>query len=109
RMDLIFSQTRILLQNIKGFLGGGSFSGEGNVLIKGINDIPTMVRLRAEGLSLNVPDKVKTQGSANLTFSGNWFPFTLGGTYNVSSGLFEKEFTEGPTSAVQVRESIYLP
>ncbi len=109
RADILFSHTKVVIQNMKGFLANGSVTGEGGILINGLKDMPTQIRIRAEGLNLNVPEKIKSQGDANLTFSGRWFPFTLGGIYNVSSGLIEREFTESSSSKNQVRDSIYLP
>jgi translocation and assembly module TamB len=109
KSDIIFSHSRILVQNIKGILAGGTVTGEGSVAIAGINDIPTNIKIKAEGLNLNFPDKVKSQGDANLTFTGRWFPFVLSGVYRVNSALFEKEFTEKSGGTNQLRESIYLP
>lgn len=109
KADFIFSHSRILIQNIKGIAAGGSLYGEGAVQIVGINEIPTNIRLTAEGLNLNFPDKIKSQGDAKLNFSGRWFPFVLSGSYNIKSGLVEKEFTEEVSGPTQIRESIYLP
>ena len=109
KADILFSHTKIVIQNIKGFLAGGNLSGDGGISINGLKDMPTQIRIRAEGLNLNVPDKIKSQGNASLTFTGHWFPFTLGGVYNVTSALIEKEFTESDTTKNQVRDSIYLP
>ncbi|MBX2989036.1 MAG: translocation/assembly module TamB domain-containing protein [Bdellovibrionaceae bacterium] len=107
--DVIFSHSRILVQDLQGQLAGGQFSGEGSVQLNGYGDIPVSIRLQAEGLSMNVPEKVRTNGRANLLFSGKWFPFVLSGTYEVSSALIEKEFTEGDDTNAHLRVSPYLP
>lgn len=107
--EVIFSQSKILINNIKAQFAGGTMAGEGSTLINGIKDIPTSIHLYLEGVTFNVPDKVQSSGNADLLFSGHWFPFTLSGTYHVSSALVEKEFTEGGNGISGVRQSIYLP
>ena len=109
KADILFSHTKIVIQNIKGFIANGNITGDGGVLINGLKDFPTQIRIHAEGLNLNVPEKIKSQGDADLTFTGRWFPFVLGGVYNVSSALIEKEFTDSNSTKNQVRDSIYLP
>lgn len=107
--EVAFSQSRIMINDIRGQMAGGTISGEGSITIKGLKDLPTSIQLRAENVSLNVPDKVRTNGTADLTFAGHWFPFTLSGIYHVSGGLVEKEFTGGSSGVVDVRQSVYLP
>ncbi|MGZ3774678.1 MAG: translocation/assembly module TamB domain-containing protein [Pseudobdellovibrionaceae bacterium] len=106
--EVLFSQSKILVNNLKGQIAGGSLSGEGSTIINAVKDLPTSLRLHLEGVTFNVPDKVRSSGQADLVFSGNWFPFTLSGTYHVSSALVEKEFTEDG-GAAGIKQSIYLP
>lgn len=106
--DAQFSASRIVISDIKGSLAGGTVKGEGSVLLNGPRDIPVNIHAIAEGITLNVPDKVQTTGDADLTFSGNWFPFVLAGTYRVYGGLFSKEL-EDSSSSQQVQQSTYLP
>ncbi len=107
--DVSFSQSRILISGIRGQIAGGTLSGDGSVIIKGVRDLQTSIQAHLENVSLNVPDKVRTNGNADLTFSGHWFPFTLAGVYHVSGGLVEKEFTEGSGGVTGIRQSVYLP
>lgn len=107
--EVIFSQSKILINNVKAQMAGGTLTGEGSTLINGIKDLPTSIQLRLEGVTFNVPDKVRSSGQADLLFSGKWFPFILSGTYHVSSALVEKEFTEDGSAVSGVRQSIYLP
>ncbi|WP_374030060.1 translocation/assembly module TamB domain-containing protein [Bdellovibrio bacteriovorus] len=106
--DVVFSQSKILINSIKGYIAGGTLSGDGGVSINGIKDLPTSIRLHMEGVTFNVPDKVKSSGRADLLFAGRWFPFVLSGTYFISNGVVEKEFTEDGGVA-GVRQSLYLP
>lgn len=108
KVDTTFSQSRILFNEIRATLGGGDIRGEGGLQIQGPQDIPTLIRLKGRGVTLNIPDKVKTRGEMDLTFSGRWFPFTLAGTYRIASTNFEMNFSGGKT-AKEVKQNIYLP
>lgn len=107
--EILFSQSKILVQSLKGQMAGGQVAGEGSVQINGFGDVPTQIRIRGEGLTLAVPDKVRTSGNADLLFSGKWFPFVLSGTYNVQSALVEKDFGGGEGTANAPKVSSYLP
>ncbi|MFN8791452.1 MAG: translocation/assembly module TamB domain-containing protein [Bdellovibrionales bacterium] len=108
KLDATFSQTRILINEVQGQLGGGRLKGEGSIQIQGPEDVPILFRAKAEDISLNVPDQVKTKGDADLTLSGRWFPYTLGGTYRIKSTLVEMGFG-GQTMGAQLRQNHYLP
>nr|WP_295899961.1 translocation/assembly module TamB [uncultured Bdellovibrio sp.] len=107
-MEVVFSQSKVLVNSIRANIAGGTLTGDGGILINGIRDIPTSIRLRMDNVTFNVPDKVRSSGNADLLFSGRWFPFTLSGTFHVSSALVEKEFTEEGGIA-GVKQSVYLP
>lgn len=108
-VDVVFSQSRVMVNSIRGNIAGGTLTGDGGILINEIKDIPTTIRLRLDNVTLNVPEKVRTNGNADLVFSGRWFPFTLSGTYAVNSALVEKEFTEDSGGVAGVKQSLYLP
>lgn len=108
KLDATFSQTRVLFNDIQGQLGGGTLQGEGSLQIQGPEDIPIMIRVKGRDLSLNVPDQVKTKGDADLTLSGRWFPYELGGTYRIQSTVVEMNFG-GQTLGSKMRQNYYLP
>lgn len=103
-----FSQTRILINDLQGAFAGGTLKGDGSLLLKGSKNLETNIRARIEGVSLNVPEKVRTSGNLDLRFSGSWFPFLLSGNYLVTGGVFEKELEEGG-GIDRVKQSTYLP
>lgn len=108
--EVVFSQSRVIINGIKGNLAGGTLEGEGSITLSGVRDLPTSIRLRMNNVTLNVPDKVKTNGNAEMLFSGKWFPFVLSGSYHVNSALVEKEFTEDGGGMIGgIRQSQYLP
>lgn len=108
KIDATFSQSRVLFNDIQGQLGGGSLKGEGSLQIQGPEDIPVLIRVKARDISLNVPNQVKTKGDADITFSGRWFPYLLGGTYRINSTMIEMNFG-GTQLANQMKQNYYLP
>lgn len=108
-LDAAFSQSKVLINGIQGQIAGGNLTGEGGILINGIRDLPTSIRLGLDNVTMNVPDRVRSTGSADLLFSGNWFPFTLSGTYRIQNAFIDKEFTEDSGGVTGVRQSYYLP
>ena len=107
--EVNFSQTKVLINSVRAQMAGGLVNADGNITLNEYHDIPTSIRINLDSVSLNVPDKVKTTGSADLILSGKWFPFLLSGTYRISNGVFEKEFAEENSGGPTARQSLYLP
>jgi translocation and assembly module TamB len=108
KADVLFNQKKVLINSLKGEFAGGRFNADGLLELKGYKNYPLAVNATMEKVSLNVPDGAKTNGSGQLTFSGNWFPFLMKGTYTIESGLYSKEFG-GDTGDKNVRRSFFLP
>ncbi len=106
--DLQFSQSKILINGFLGTIAGGTFEGDGSVVIEGPHNLPTSVKAHLENVSLNVPDRIRTSGDADMVFSGSWFPFTLSGTYYVRGGFVDKEFGD-ESGSNNLKQSSYLP
>lgn len=106
--EVQFSASKISISDIKAAMAGGTVRGDGTISLNGPRNLPVNIQVRAEGMTLNVPDKVQTTGDADLSFAGNWFPYTLAGTYRVYGGLFSKEL-ENSGAGVNVQQSLYLP
>lgn len=106
---LVFSQSKIFVQNLKTNFASGTLKSDGQIEIVGPRDIPLFLNIKAENVNLNLPEKVRTNGSGNLVLSGKWFPFLLAGNYNVIGGVFEKEFIGEDSGAQSAKQSIYLP
>ena len=108
--DILFNQKKILFNTLKAELGGGKLIANGGMEIKGYKNYPVNVTGTFDKISLNVPEKIKTSGSGNFSFTGNWFPFTLKVEYDVHDGMLTKEF--GGDSGDQrevVRRDFFLP
>jgi translocation and assembly module TamB len=104
-----FSQSRILVETLSGNIAGGTFKGDGSVLIQGPRDFPTSIKARLSDVNFNVPENMRTSGNAEVTLTGNWFPFTLSGTYRVQETLVTKEFTDDGDGSSSLKQSTYLP
>ena len=102
-----FSQNKIIIEKISGLLATGKLLGSGSILIEERN-LNCNIKANLQNATFNVPDKIQTTGNADVTLTGNWFPFLLSGTYHVQGGLFRKEFTEETGRAV-IKQSSYLP
>lgn len=103
-----FSKSKILIPRVDGIFAGGQISGLGNIEILGLKQWPLNIDLRAEGVNLNIPDRMQTSGNLDLKFSGSWFPFLLSGEYRVAKGFIDKEFGD-ETQAITLKASNYLP
>ncbi|MFN7455496.1 MAG: translocation/assembly module TamB domain-containing protein, partial [Pseudobdellovibrionaceae bacterium] len=103
-----FSQNKIVISSLKGFIAGGTLQGDGNISIEGPRNLPTRVTARLENVTFNVPERIRTSGRADVVFSGQWFPFTLSGSYRVNQGFIDKEFG-GSEFSGGLKQSSYLP
>ncbi|MFN9067814.1 MAG: hypothetical protein ACK5V3_11340, partial [Bdellovibrionales bacterium] len=52
-LESTFSQSRLLINEIQGQLGGGLLRGEGSLQFQGPGDIPVFIRIKAQDISLN--------------------------------------------------------
>jgi translocation and assembly module TamB len=110
RADLLFSQSKILLNTIKAEFASGRLTGSGGIELKGNKNYPVNITGLFDKVSMNVPEKVRTQGSGSATFTGSWFPFLLKINYEVSEGLWTKEFGGGDQDDTEsVRRDQFLP
>jgi translocation and assembly module TamB len=107
--QLEFSQKKILLNSIRGTLAGGSLAGDGVIEWRGYKDLFINIKTHLKDATLLVPDKVRTTGSGDIVFSGNWFPYILSGHYRIYQGLIEMDFSGDSENKNNLKQSIYLP
>jgi translocation and assembly module TamB len=107
-VDSTFSQSRVLINRIQGELGGGELKGEGSLQIQGPLDLPLYVRVKAQDVSLNIPNGVKTKGDIDLNFTGRKFPYLLTAQYRVKSTFVEMNFGSDAASQSS-KQNFYLP
>lgn len=106
--DVQFSASKILINTFSGNLAGGTFHGDGQLSIEGPRNLPLNVEAKLENGSFNVPEGIRTSGDAEVSITGNWFPFLLSGVYHVRGGLIDKEFGD-EASLNNIKQSSYLP
>lgn len=107
--DVQFSQSRVNIASFRGILAGGSFEGDGSILIEGIRNLPMNIKANITNANFDVPEGFRTSGDADVVFSGNWFPFLLSGTYRVRNGSITSEFGQTSSGGPTLRQSSYLP
>lgn len=105
---LEFSQKRILIESVRGAMAGGSLTGNGSITINGARDMPIDIKAQLRNIQLEVPEDIESSGSADITLSGHWFPYSLSGTYRVNQAFIDKDFS-ADSGENQLRQSIYLP
>ena len=105
---LEFSQKRITIDSIRGSLAGGSLIGDGTIILNGPKDVRVDVKAQLRNLQMEVPEHFQSSGSADIVFSGNWFPYLLSGTYRVNQAFIDKDF-RAENSENNIRQSVYLP
>ncbi len=108
KADLLFNQNKVLINSIRGDFASGTFNGDGMLEFKGYKNFPLNFNVRADNIILNLPEKVESKGSGQFNIAGSWFPFHLKGIYDITSGLFTKDFSS-TGEREQLRRSDYLP
>ena len=109
RADLLFSHKNVVINAANGQLGGGPFTADGRIRINKFSEIPVNIKGHFKDISLEVPKGVRTKGSGNFTLTGNWFPYTLGGTLNILDGEVTKEIGGESSRSGKIRPSSFLP
>lgn len=94
-----FSKSNVVFERIQAQFAGGKLKGDGQMEIRGPQDIPLDISADFENVSLNIPEHFKTYGNGELQISGNWFPFKLSGNYYVDRGYIDKEFGDDAFAA----------
>lgn len=103
-----FTRSRLNIEKAHAVFAGGQTTATGFIQFEGIGRAPMNIKMDIKGMNLNVPDKVRTSGDANLMITGEEFPFLLSGNYRVLSGLIERDFLAS-SEKIEVKQSIYLP
>lgn len=107
--SLNFSQSRILIDDLKAIFAKGILSGSGYIQTKDLSQISVDVQAKLSNAQLKIPDGVRSEGDADIRITGNSFPYTLSGKYNVKDGLVSMEFIGGNAKTEQVTRSHLLP
>lgn len=109
KADILFNQQKVLINSLQAQFAGGSAYTEGAIELKGFKHFPTNLKGRFEKVNLAVPKDFNTQGSGDFKITGEWFPFTLSGTYNIVSGTISKNYGDDQTLTEGVKRSTFLP
>lgn len=108
RSDILFSQQDIVINALRGELGGGQISGDGRIRLLGRNSVPVDVKGQFSGVALNVPEGFRTSGAGTWWMKGPYFPYTIGINYDLQAGEIVSEFS-GAGGSSAVSPSALLP
>ncbi|MCC2678955.1 MAG: hypothetical protein K0R29_1531 [Pseudobdellovibrio sp.] len=104
-----FSKSKIILSDITAQLGPSDISGLGHIDILGTKNILVNFKAIADNVQLTFPEKIYTQGKADILFTGNWLPYNLKIDYKVSQGLVENDFEPDQKQSLTLKASAFLP
>lgn len=108
--DLSFNQQKIVINSVRSDWAGGKLTAAGQLSFLGEKNIPVSVDGEFQKVTLNIPEKVKTQGSGEFSLSGKAFPYLLKASYTIRDGLFSKEIGgASQLETVDSRRALFLP
>lgn len=108
--DIVFNHKKIVINTLKSDFASGKIQADGALELHGKHNIPVNVTGTFDKITLNIPDKIRTSGSGDFSFTGSWFPFLLKGNYIVKDGLMAKELGDGAGGAGDsLRRDQFLP
>ena len=111
KADLLFNESQIMVNQLSSRFGEGLLTGNGRMEFRGFKNFFIDLNGRLDKAKLEIPDGLKTEGSGRFTLTGSWFPYVLGGAYQVTSGEFVTDLTAaaGGGGKKVVRPSTFLP
>ncbi len=109
--DVAFNHKKVVINSLKSDFASGKIQASGGLEIVGKKQVPVNVAGTFDRISLNLPNKIKTNGSGDFSFSGNWFPYLLKGNYIVKDGLMAKDFGDNDSagSSDNLKRDQFLP
>ncbi len=105
-MDLLFSNNKIIINQLNMGLAGGDVKGSGSLLIKENGELPLNVEATISNSNLEVVKGIKTKVNANITITGNQLPYTMKGSANVLEALIG---LENSAAGSEIQASEFLP
>lgn len=109
KADLLFSQSKFLVNSLSAQLAGGQLQVDGSVQFEGLNRLPTNLNVSVSDVAIAYPEQVNSKSSAKLKVSGTWFPFLLSGKIDIENALVRRELSDFSAQSKTVRESPFLP
>jgi len=92
--DILYNQNNIVINSMKGRVGGGRIRGQGRMTIQKNAGASIDLETDFEKVSIQFPDGIQSKGSGTLKLEGSKIPYKLSGNYNIESGLIDKEIEE---------------
>lgn len=109
KADLLFSQSKLIINSFSSQLTTGSVFADGSIDFQGFKQLQTQLNLRSENIKIDYPENVSSVSSGDLKLEGSWFPFLLSGKIDLTSMDIKQEFTEKKKTKTNIQESPLLP
>lgn len=100
-------KTTFNFNDLNGEFANGLIQGAGYVDLQ--NGFKVNFAGKADRLNLDIPEDVKSVSSGNFFFSGDGFPYKLGGNFKIHDGYFGMEFTGQDDGKYTIMTSQYIP
>lgn len=107
--DILFDRNKIIINNVKGRLAGGSATANGQIVFNGVRDLSVDINGQFFDSNFLVPTGFNTRGNGSVSVQGNWFPYKLAVNYNVASGSIDREIKVESSDKKEIKPSAYLP
>ncbi len=109
RADLLFNQKKIIINSLKSQLNSGQIWGEGDIDLNGYKNIPININIHTENTHIEIPKGIKTTGTGQLKFTGQWFPYLLSGNYKINHGSVSQKFMNTAKKTNYIERNQFLP
>ena len=109
KADLLFNQTKVVINSAEARVGGGALRAQGRMDLKGFNNIPTQIEGQLANVTLDILPGIRVSGSGPILISGHWFPFLISGSVSVSAGQVTREFGGADFTTTEDRYLNFLP
>lgn len=106
--EIKIKDDRFYITSLKSNFGGGSVIGSGQVKLD-LPLIPININLKGQGLSLEIPEGMTTQGKGSLSITGNQSPYLFSGSYEVDGGDYIYNFDTIEETQEVILANKYLP
>ncbi len=107
--DAIFTNDKIVVNSLKGRLGGGLLYASGSLQFLGMGNVPIDIRGTFTDSKLNVPDGFNTRGSGDYSIKGSWLPYTVAVNFDIDSGSIEPKAVASSKNMNEIKPSTFLP
>ncbi|MDE0118445.1 MAG: translocation/assembly module TamB domain-containing protein [Bdellovibrionales bacterium] len=106
--DMQWKKKELIFQSLYAKMGGGALQVAGNVTFPGKGKVPVNIKGSFSRVQFSSLPGIYAQGSGQVSFSGSFFPYTLGIKANIENARIEKEFISNESNQVLLSQRLFL-